>query len=86
MRRFGDTALLVLVALGPEPRSVVRLLDEVRGLDARVGPGTLYGAIARLESLGLIEPTINGGGRPAYRQPAQRALTAASGLTGGARA
>ena len=31
------------------------------------GPGTLYGAVARLERLELIEPTTNGNGRRAYR-------------------
>jgi DNA-binding PadR family transcriptional regulator len=65
--RFGETALWILVALREGPRNVVRLLDEVRALDGHVGPGTLYGAVARLEGLALIEPTINGNGRPAYR-------------------
>ena len=65
--RFGETALWILVALREGPRNVVRLLDEVRALDGRVGPGTLYGAVARLEGLALIESTINGNGRPAYR-------------------
>jgi DNA-binding PadR family transcriptional regulator len=57
----------ILVALREGPRNVARLLDDVRALDGRVGPGTLYGAVARLERLALIEPTTNGGGRPAYR-------------------
>jgi DNA-binding PadR family transcriptional regulator len=65
--RFGETALWILVALREGPRNVVRLLDEVRALDGHVGPGTLYGAVARLEGLALIERTINGNGRPAYR-------------------
>ena len=47
----------ILVALREEPRNVVRLLDDVRALDGRVGPGTFYGAVARLERLALIEPT-----------------------------
>ena len=57
----------ILVALREGPRNVARLLDDVRALDGRIGPGTLYGAVARLERLALIEPTTNGGGRPAYR-------------------
>jgi DNA-binding PadR family transcriptional regulator len=65
--RFGETAMWILVALREGPRNVARLLDDVRALEGRVGPGTLYGAVARLESLALIEPTTNGGGRPAYR-------------------
>ena len=65
--RFGATAMWILVALREGPRNVARLLDDVRALDGRVGPGTLYGAVARLERLALIEPTTNGGGRRAYR-------------------
>ena len=65
--RFGETGMWILVALREGPRSVARLLDDVRALDGHVGPGTLYGAVARLERLALIEPTTNGGGRRAYR-------------------
>lgn len=65
--RFGETGIWILVALRSGPRNVARLLDEVRELDGRVGPGTLYGAVARLERLALIEPTTNGSGRRAYR-------------------
>ena len=57
----------ILVALRAGPRSVTRLLDDVRAVDGRLGQGTLYGAVARLERLRLIEPTTNGGGRRAYR-------------------
>ena len=70
--RFGETAMWILVALRDGPHNVVPLLDEVRALDGRVGPGTLYGAVARLERLGLIEPTTNGDGRQAYRLSEQR--------------
>ena len=52
--RFGATAIWILVALRTGPRTAVGLLDDVRGLDGRVGPGTLFGAIARLEQLELI--------------------------------
>ena len=65
--RFGETSLWVLVALRHGPRTVVRLHDDVRDLDGRVGPGTLLGAVARLQDLELIERTVNGDGRRAYR-------------------
>ena len=65
--RFGETAMWILVALRDGPHSVIGLLDKVRELDGTVGPGTLYGAVARLERLALIEPTTNGNGRSAYR-------------------
>jgi DNA-binding PadR family transcriptional regulator len=65
--RFGETATWILVALRDGPHNVVPLLDDVRALDGRVGPATLYGAVARLERLGLIEAMTNGDGRQAYR-------------------
>ena len=44
----------------------------------RLGPGTLYGALARLESRGLIEPLKSEDRRNPYRLTAlgQRALRA----------
>ena len=81
--RFGETAMWVLVALRGGPRNVVRLLDEVRALDGRVGPGTLYGAVARLERLDLIEPTSNGNGLRAYRLTERRAAAPIAAARGG---
>jgi DNA-binding PadR family transcriptional regulator len=57
----------ILIALDEGPRQMARLLDDVRSLDGPMGHGTLFGAVARLERLALIEPTANGGGRRAYR-------------------
>ena len=82
--RFGETAMWILVALRDGPRNVVRLLDEVRELDGRVGPGTLYGAVARLERLALIEPTTNGNGRRAYRLTVHGAAAQVAAARGGA--
>lgn len=65
--RFGETAMWVLVALASGPMRAARLLDEVRRLDGHVGPGALFGAVARLERCGLIQPIVTGEGRPAYR-------------------
>jgi DNA-binding PadR family transcriptional regulator len=65
--RFAAAARLVLVALREGPRSNIRLYDDLRALDGPVGAGTLYAAVARLERLGLIEPTTIGGQPRAYR-------------------
>lgn len=65
--RFGETAMWILVALASGPMRAARLLDEVCRLDGHVGPGALYGAVARLERRGLIEPIMSGDGRRAYR-------------------
>ena len=65
--RFGETAMWILVALASSPMRAARLLDEVRRLDGHIGPGTLFGAVARLERRGLIESVATGEGRRAYR-------------------
>jgi DNA-binding PadR family transcriptional regulator len=80
--RFGEPAMWILVALRHGPRNGTRLLDDVRELDGRVGPGTLYGAVARLERLALIEAT-NGGGRRAYRLTEQGAAAPVAAARGG---
>ena len=71
----------ILVALRDGPSGAVRLFDDVRSLDGNVGQGTLFGAVARLEQLGLIEPTTSDGGIRAYRLtgpgPANRSEAAA---------
>ena len=65
--RFAEAARLVLVALRDGPRRHTILFDEVRSLDGPIGIGTLYGALARLERRGLIEPIGHGAGQRAYR-------------------
>lgn len=64
----NDPRLLVLVSLAPEPRhGHAILLDVADFAGVRLGPGTLYGAIGRLESDGLIEPMATDGRRRPYR-------------------
>jgi DNA-binding PadR family transcriptional regulator len=65
--RLGEPAMWILVALRSGPRTAVNLLDDVRSLDGQIGPGTLFGTVARLERLALIESINLGEGRPAYR-------------------
>ena len=65
--RLGEPAMWILVALRPEPKTAIQMLDDVRSVDGQIGPGTLFGTVARLERLGLIEPVVNGEGRRAYR-------------------
>ena len=65
--RFAEPARLVIAALRDGPRSHTSLLDEVKALDGPIGIGTLYGAVARLERRGLIEPVALGPGDRAYR-------------------
>jgi hypothetical protein len=62
-----ETAMWVVVALLERPRTVVGLLDAVRDLDGRIGPGRLLGAVARLERLAVIEPSAVRGPDRTYR-------------------
>jgi DNA-binding PadR family transcriptional regulator len=57
----------ILVALQTGPRHAPRLLDDVRSLDGPIGHGTLFGAVARLERLDLVEPVANDRRPRAYR-------------------
>jgi len=65
--RYIEPALWILVTLAGGPRTVTGLFDGVRRLDGPVGHGTLLGALARLECLGLVDADPADRGRPAYR-------------------
>jgi DNA-binding PadR family transcriptional regulator len=69
----------VLVVLRAEPATPACLLDAVRALDGNIGPGTLFGALARLERLALIDRMVNGDGRAAYRLTDTRVVWPAGG-------
>ncbi len=67
--RLSEPALLVLAALAPGSKHGYAIIRDV-ALHAgqRLGPGTLYGVIARLESQGFIEPLdLEERGRRPYR-------------------
>jgi DNA-binding PadR family transcriptional regulator len=54
--RFSEPGLLVLVSLADGPKHGYAIQDDIATLiGSRPGPGTLYGAIKRLEERGLIE-------------------------------
>ena len=54
--RFAEPSLLILVSLSDGPKHGYAIMAEVEALSTRsLGPGTLYGALARLERRGLIE-------------------------------
>jgi hypothetical protein len=65
---YSDPLLLVLVSLGDGPKHGQAMLEdlfEMRG--TRLGPGTLFGAIARLERVKLFEPLAADERRQPYR-------------------
>ena len=63
-----DPELLILVSLAAGPKHGYAIMADVRAVTGtRLGPGTLYGAIPRLESEGLIEAVESGDRRRPYR-------------------
>jgi DNA-binding PadR family transcriptional regulator len=54
--RFAEPALLILISLADGPKHGYAITEDIAHFaGVRFGPGSLYGAIARLESRGLIE-------------------------------
>jgi DNA-binding PadR family transcriptional regulator len=60
--------VLILSSLAGGPKHGYALMQDIAGFTAtRLEPGTLYGAIARLEHLGWIEALPSDGPRRPYR-------------------
>jgi DNA-binding PadR family transcriptional regulator len=77
--RFGEPALLILVSLAEGPKHGYAMTEDIATVaDVRLGPGTLYGAITRLEARGLIERLESEDRRNPYRLTAlgEKALRA----------
>jgi DNA-binding PadR family transcriptional regulator len=59
---------LILTSLASGEKHGYALLQDIeRFAGVTLGPGTLYGAIARLEERGMIEPVQEAGRRRPYR-------------------
>jgi len=65
---YSDPPLLVMASLADGPKhGHAMILDIAQMCGTRLGPGTLYGAIARLEREKLIEPLPPEDRRQPYR-------------------
>jgi DNA-binding PadR family transcriptional regulator len=72
LSRFSDPPILILAHLAGGPKhgyAIMEYIDAFAGF--RLGPVRLYGAIARLESKGLIEPLPAEDRRRPYRLTAR---------------
>jgi DNA-binding PadR family transcriptional regulator len=68
MGHYSDPPLLVLASLASGPKHGHAMIEDIAGMcGTRLGPGTLYGAIARLEQQGWIEPLPAEDRRQPYR-------------------
>ena len=74
--RFAEPALLILVSLADGPKHGYAIMTDVEDMSGSpLGPGTLYGALARLERRGLIEALEPEERRRPYRLTALGATT-----------
>ena len=72
--RFSEPALHILIALADGPKHGYAMTQDIEAMTgSRPGPGTLYGAIARLEQKQWIEPL------PAEERRRPYKLTSAGG-------
>jgi DNA-binding PadR family transcriptional regulator len=68
LRHYSDPPLLVLASLANGPKHGHAMIEDISSIcGTRLGPGTLYGAIARLEQQGWIEPLPAEERRQPYR-------------------
>ena len=55
--RFSEPALYILISLADGPKHGYGMTQDIESMTGqKLGPGTLYGAIARLEARHWIEP------------------------------
>lgn len=68
LRRAGDASVLILTSLADGPKHGYALIQDIKGFSGvQLGPGTLYGALDRLERLGLIVELPSEDRRHPYR-------------------
>src|SRR6476646_1396895 len=80
--RPNDPTVLILTSLAAGEKHGYALLQDIEAFaGVRLGPGTLYGAISRLEERGLIEAAGASGRRRPYRLTAAGATALQSTLT-----
>ena len=79
----NDPAVLILTSLSSGPKHGHALLLDIDAFaGVRLGPGTLYGAISRLEERGLIEPLGAEDRRRPYQLTAEGTAALADSLAG----
>ena len=68
LRTVGEASVLVLISLADRPRHGYALIHDIKEFaGVELGPGTLYGALDRLERLELVESLPTEERRHPYR-------------------
>jgi DNA-binding PadR family transcriptional regulator len=68
VRGSSDRSVLVLTSLAGGPKHGYALIQDVREFaGVRLGPGTLYGCLSKLETAGLVEALPAEARRHPYR-------------------
>jgi DNA-binding PadR family transcriptional regulator len=79
----SDPTLLVLASLADGDKHGYAMMEDIRGFaSVRLGPGTLYGAIARLEERGWVRRVASADRRQPYRLTAEGRRHLQEQLTG----
>jgi DNA-binding PadR family transcriptional regulator len=80
---FSDAGLLIMASLAGSSRHGYAIMEDIEAFaHVRLGPGTLYGALARLEQRGWIEPLPIQDRRRPYRLTAAGAAALREQLVG----
>jgi DNA-binding PadR family transcriptional regulator len=67
-RRLADPTMLILISLSSGPKHGYAMMEDIRQFSGiELEPGTLYGALTRLERQGLIAPCEAQDRRRPYR-------------------
>jgi len=70
--RFSDPSLLILSSLADGAKHGYAMMSDIETMTGiRLGAGTLYGALARLESAGLIKAVASKDRRRPYQLTAK---------------
>ena len=66
--RFSEPSLYILISPADGPKHAYAMTQDIEAVSGqKLGPGTLYGAIARLEARNWIEPLPTEERRRPYR-------------------
>lgn len=81
--RFADAGLLILISLAESPKHGYAMITDIQEIaDVKLGPGTLYTALSRLEGQGLIEAVESDDRRKPYRLTAEGRAELSAQLAG----